>query len=143
MRVIAFLVLLAGCIATRPPKLDERPRWRVAGDAPLDAGCVLGRAFVRKSGKQGFGVALQLRSREDCAVIIDYLELVFPHRTLALDVVDRREHVLPGRSQRYAWLPVAFDNNAMWNAGHDTATLVLALRVAGQRVAWRIPVVQR
>ena len=42
--------------------MKERPRWRLA-DAIFETGCVRAQALVRKSGKQGFALAIQLRSR--------------------------------------------------------------------------------
>jgi hypothetical protein len=144
--LIAWLAL-AGCVVTRAPRIDERPRWRVLGDpndeavGQLDYYCLRGRAFVRKSGKQGFGVAMQLRSRADCTVAFDRVQLVFDDG--AVDIATIPAIPMTGRSQLYAWLPVAFDNNAAWNAGRTSATLVLELTIAEAPAVWRIPVEQR
>ena len=135
--------VLAGCVVTRPPHESERPRWRLAGEARFDAGCAIGRAFVRKSGKTGFGVALQWKSRGDCRVALDAVHLQLEHgATIAVPVIPPIE--LPGRSLVYAWLPVPFDNDQAWNDGLDRATLELAVAVAGAPATpWRIPVVQQ
>ena len=50
---------------------------------------------------------------------------------------------LPGRSLRYTWLPVKFDNNRAWNDEHNTAVLELALVANEQRTTWRISMEQR
>jgi hypothetical protein len=137
---VAFAVLLAGCIATRAPRLEERPRWRITtaqGVSTYDGDCFIGSAFIRKSGKQGFGVTLQLKSRMDCTVAITTAKLRFPHRAITLPAI--APITLPGRSLVYAWLPVRFDGNAAWNADRNTATLELA--IAGK--TWQIPVEQR
>jgi hypothetical protein len=135
-----LLVLTTACVVVKPA--DQRPRWRTTGAAELDAGCALARAFVRKTGKDGFGVALQLRSRGDCTVVIDRADLVFAggERVSTRPGVPRQ--VLTGRSQIYVWLPVAFDNNAAWNAERNTAVLELAVSANAAPVTWRIPVEQ-
>ena len=141
MRLLLVASLLGGCIATRAPRLEERPRWHLQGDGLLETECVAGRAFIRKSGKQGFGVALQLKSRGDCRVSIDTVKLVFPRNTIELPTIAPIE--LRGRSMIYAWLPVPFDNNAAWNAERNDATLDLGVTAGGRAVAWRIAVQQR
>lgn len=140
---LAALEVLAGCVITRPPRESERPRWRLAGDAPFDSGCALGRAFIRKSGKTGFGVTLQWRSRGDCQVAIEAVSLQLEGGG-KITVPSIAPVALPGRSVVYAWLPVPFDNNAAWNDGYDRGTLELAVAVAGAPATpWRIPVQQQ
>jgi hypothetical protein len=131
---------------TRAPQMSERPRWRlVAAEARYEGGCALARAFVRKSGKQGFGVALQLRSRGDCSFAIRGARLQFaggPTLEIPSGVV--APVTLPGRSLLYAWLPIGFDNDAAWNADRDDATLELAVEIAGQPTTpWRLQVHQQ
>ena len=106
-------IAFAGCIVTQPPKLAKRPRWYIQPSASLDADCLLGNAFVRKSGKQGIGLALQLRSRTDCSVSIDSVRVVFARSAVSAPAIAPMQ--LRGRSLVYAWLPVPFDNNAAWN----------------------------
>lgn len=160
--VASACAALAGCVITRPPRDSERPRWRIADDVRFDSGCAIGRAFIRKSGKTGFGVTLQWKSRGDCKVALDAVTLKFDRPSAALRVAARPGEAgafdqggkvavpvippvdLPGRSLVYAWLPVPFDNNDAWNDGLDHATLELAVVVAGAPATpWRIPVVQR
>lgn len=140
---LACALAAAGCIVTRPPLAHERPRWRITGGDQLDAGCALGRAFLRKSGKAGFGLALQWRSRGDCRVVIASARLQLAGGpALALPAIAPIE--LPGRSQIYTWLPVPFDNDEAWNRGLDDATLELAVAIAGEPpTPWRIAVHQQ
>jgi len=108
---------------TRGPRLDERPRWELTQPASYANDCVDAKAFVRKSGRQGFGMAIQLVSKHDCRVrITPRWRLVDAPRDLALAPI---ELDMRGRSLRYAWLPVAFDNLAAWNAGRDSGQLTL------------------
>lgn len=133
------ILLLAGCVVTRAPKLEERPRWRLAKpSAVLDRDCVIAEAFVRKSGKEGFGVAVQLKSRGDCKVEIIDGTLVFDeghHEVHIKDLV----FDLEGRSVAYAWVPVAFKNTG----DREHAVLRLSMIVAGKRADFPIEVVQR
>ena len=139
MRLV--LVLLAGCVVTRGPSIDERPRWRLADDGKLDAGCLSARAMVRKSGKQGIGIAVQLRSHGDCAVRFTGARLELAGASLPIATPPSLD--LAGRSQLYAWWPVAFDNNAAWNDGRATAALVVDYAVPGATGSWRIAMEQR
>lgn len=141
VRIAPLLLLATGCLVTRAPRIEERPRWRLADATAFEADCLVGRAFVRKSGKQGFGVALQLRSRRDCPLALAGVKLVLRRRTLEIPPIALAP--LPGRSLVYAWLPVAFDNNEAWNDGETSATLELALVVEGQPRPWRIALVQQ
>ncbi len=153
---LAALVLAAaaGCVVTRPPHEGERPRWRIADGARFDAGCAIGRAFIRKSGKAGFGVALQWKSRGSCRIAIEAVRLSLAHGAVAappprgaaasIAVPPIAPIELPGRSLIYAWLPVPFDNDAAWNDGRDHGLLELDVAVAGAPATpWRIPVHQR
>jgi hypothetical protein len=141
VRALISIALASGCIVTQPPKLDQRPRWYLQQGAALDADCLLGNAFVRKSGKQGIGLALQLRSRHDCTVSIDTVRVAFAKTTVEVPAIAPMQ--LRGRSQIYAWLPVPFDNNTAWNRERNHATLELALRINGKPVTWALPMEQR
>lgn len=136
MRLLA-LALLAGCVVMRPPNDGERPRWRITHDEQLDADCVSARALIRKSGKQGIGMAVQLRSRTDCTFAPTTAALVFPDgATLALPVPPPTP--LHGRSQLYAWYVLGFDNNAVWNAGRNDAVLALGYIAGASTGTWTI-----
>jgi hypothetical protein len=131
------ILLLAGCVAIRPPELHERPLWRITGNDMLDADCVIARAFVRKSGKQGIGMAVQLHSRTDCTFAPTSIALVFADgSTQSLPLPPPT--LLHGRSLLYAWYPLAFDNNAAWNAGKHDATLALAYTAGTRTGTWTI-----
>ena len=132
-RIVALLlVIVATACGGDPSKRRQYPRWTV--DAPPDAiawrDCAGARAFVRKSGKAGVGIALELRSNRDCTVEIARAELVLADGTRA------RGEVLPiaplrGRSLVHLWLPVPFDGDRAWNRGVRAATLELDLAIAG------------
>jgi hypothetical protein len=130
---LAALFTLAGCGG----QIREFPRWRFTGPAEVDAGCALGRAFIRMSGKTGVGVNIQLRTRGDCRVRLARAELV-------LDGV-RAPATLPepillrGRSLVYVWVPFEFDNEAAWNAGRRDGTFEIDVEAGGTITTWRIP----
>jgi hypothetical protein len=133
MRALA-LVVLAGCWITRAPDLYERPRWQTERDASYANGCIDARAFVRKSGKQGFGVAIKLVSHHDCHVHIAG-QWHLAGATTAVGPIDLD---MRGRSLRYGWLPVYFDNNDAWNDGHVDGELVLTVDAGEPAAAWTI-----
>jgi hypothetical protein len=137
VRAAMLLAILGGCVVIRPPDVDERPRWRIANGETFDAGCVTARGYIRKSGKQGFGVAIQLRSRGDCTFAVTAARLVFPHGPTV--TATPLTVALTGHSQLYAWLPVPFDNDDAWNSDRNDATLELTT-AAG---VWQLSVHQR
>lgn len=144
MRALIALGLLAGCVVTRPPRVEERPRWTLAAPASYVTSCIEADAWIRKSGKTGLGLALRLRSRGDCSFAIRSSRIVFGMRGPVVQTGSLAEIRLPGRSQLYAWLPVKFDNDAMWNADRNGANIELDVVVGGQPApTWRIPVGQQ
>lgn len=141
-RAALALVALAACL---PPRyVRAYPRWQLVGNQHLAHGCLQADAFVRKSGKTGVGVALALRSLHDCDVRLVRAELVFPGGRRAAASADARALApLVGRSLRYQWLPVPFDNDASWDRGERAATLELELAIAGEVIVWRMPAEHR
>ena len=139
-----FLILAAlpACVVVRPPELSERPRWRIAGDDTLDAECVLARALVRKSGKEGIGLTIALHSRGDCDFTPTTISLQLATGT-SVALAAPPPTVLHGRSLLYAWFPLAFDNNAAWNAGARAGTLAIGYTIAGKPGTWTIAMVQQ
>jgi hypothetical protein len=137
----ALLVLVTGCVVIRAPELAERPRWHITGHDQLDTECVSARALVRKSGKQGIGVAVQLRSRMDCTFTPTSVALVLHGETIALPTPP--PIMLHGRSQLYAWLQLGFDNNAAWNRGDNDGVLALAYTAGTQTGTWSIEMHQQ
>lgn len=139
---VIAIVMLGACVVTRAPRLDERPRWRLTTVPAWSAGCVLGEAWVRKSGKEGFALALRLRSIQTCRVAI-------AGGTLSLDgggqikLPPIAQHDLVGRSLIYTWVPVRFDNDAAWNDEHHRATLTLDMVVDGAAAPWAMPLEQK
>jgi hypothetical protein len=142
-RLLLLALLVAGCGDSS--KSRRFPRWVVAPTMTQDVtwrDCAGVRAFVRKSGKQGIGVTVELRSRTDCAVTVPRAELILDDGTRAaakLEVPPMR-----GRSLLYLWLPVHFDGDAAFNNGARAGTLELDLAIAGvaqQPIA--VPLVQQ
>jgi hypothetical protein len=137
-----FVILtLAGCVMTRAPRVEERPRWWIVRGATFEGDCLLAAAEIRRSGKQGIGVTLTLKSRRTCAARLVQGTLVVgreAHRAPPIALP-----ALPGRSLRYAWLPIAFDNNAAWNAGARRGRLELELELDGRAHAWALELEQR
>ncbi|CAN5886167.1 hypothetical protein BH11MYX3_BH11MYX3_40190 [soil metagenome] len=142
VRLLLALVFVSACVVTRAPRVEERPRWSLIAPASYAASCIEGAAWIRMSGKTGIGLSLRLRSRGDCSFAIRGSRLVVgTHPIVTGSLAEIR---LPGRSQLYAWLPVKFDNDALWNDDRNDATLELDVVVAGQPTAtWSIPVHQR
>lgn len=131
---VLLVVVLAACGGNQ----RAYPRWRfVEGPAAqVDAGCALGRAFVRMSGKTGVGLTVELRSRGDCLVRITRAELVLDDQRAPATLP--AEVALRGRSLVYVWLPFEFDNNRAWNEGRRTGTFEIDLEAAGVVTPWRI-----
>jgi hypothetical protein len=138
---IALLALVTGCVVIRPPELTERPRWRITGNDELETDCVSARALVRKSGKQGIGMAVQLRSRMDCTFTPTSVALVLHGETITLATPPPIE--LRGRSQLYAWLQLGFDNNAVWNRGANDGVLAVVYTAGAQTGTWQIAMHQQ
>jgi hypothetical protein len=118
------------------------PRWVLVGGRDLRHGCAIADAFVRRSGKEGVGVTVALRSTRDCDVRITRAALVFPDDVAAAGVVPAAAP-MAGRSLAYAWIPIRFDGDRAWNQHRDRAALELELTVDGVARAWKIPAEQR
>jgi hypothetical protein len=142
VRFAILASVLSACVLIRPPTTEERPRWRITTNDLLDDDCLVAHALIRKSGKQGIGMALQLRSRMDCVFTTTSAALVFPDgSSVALAPPPPVE--LHGRSQLYAWLRLGFDNNAMWNEHRNTAVLTFAYTIGAKAGTWKIGVHQQ
>lgn len=135
----ALVAALGGCVLLRAPRAEERPRWRLTAPTAYDHGCALGRAFVRKSGKAGVGMTVELRSRGDCAVVIARAELVLANGE-RVPAGLRQVPPMKGRSLLYTWLAFPFDNNRAWNRGVVDGAFELDLVLDGTPApTWRIP----
>jgi len=144
VKAIALAVALAtvatlggGCVLLRAPNQSERPRWRVTAPTAYDHGCVLGRAFIRKSGKDGVGMTVELRSRTTCQVVIARAELVLASGERVPAGI-RQVAPMTGRSLLYTWLAFPFDNNRAWNRGVVDGAFELDLVLDGAPApTWR------
>jgi hypothetical protein len=136
--VLAVLAAAGGCILTRGPSPEDRPRWRIVEPTAFAHGCASARAFVRKSGKTGVGMSIELRSHGDCAIAITRAELVLSD---GQRVAAGFQPVPPlvGRSLIHHWLAFPFDNNAAWNRHVVDGVFELELTVAGAAAPpWRL-----
>jgi hypothetical protein len=128
-RTLLLLVALAACGDPRHPR--HYPRWVIEPAAEVAwRECVGARAFVRRSGKQGLGVTLELRSRTDCAVTIARAEVTLEDGTRAAGEPPPLDG-LHGRSLVYLWMPVRFDGDRAWNRGVRHGQLELTLALGG------------
>ncbi len=142
VRASIVCLLLGACVVTRPPEMHERPRWSLVAPATYAADCAQADAFIRKSGKTGIGVTVRFRSTSTCVVTITASRIVFGRRVVPAGAVG--PIALPGRSQLYAWLPIKFDNDAMWNEDRNDATIEIDVAVAaGTTTTWKFPVHQQ
>jgi hypothetical protein len=134
----ACIVVVALALAACGGNLRAYPRWRFVDGpaAQVDAGCALGRAFVRMSGKTGVGLTVELRSRGDCLVRFARAELVLDGQRAPATLP--AEVALRGRSLVYVWLPFEFDNNRAWNEGRRSGTFEIDLDAGGTVTPWRI-----
>jgi hypothetical protein len=137
-----LVIVFAGCVVTQPPTMAQRPQWRLDGDALLATPCMNARAFVRKSGKQGIGMTLELKSFADCKVSVGVTSITWPDgRGVTQPGLAPIE--LRGHSLYYAWLPIFFDNDAAWNHDRNRARVEITVTVADRSETWTIPVLQR
>jgi hypothetical protein len=125
------LVLLLVAACGDPDHSRQFPRW-VMQDLEQPAvqwrGCAGMRAFVRKSGKQGIGITLEIRSKLDCPVDLDATAVLSDGTTSTV-----QKHIdLHGRSLLYQWLAFHFDGDRAWNRGARSGRLDLALTAGGE-----------
>jgi len=147
--LLALAALAAVCATGCPPRryVRDYPRWIADGGRDLRAGCAVADAFVRKSGKEGVGVTVELRSTHDCDARITRATLVFPDGAFPggarADAALPDQAPLVGRSLVYRWLAFRFDGDRAWNAGVRRAVLELELAAGGETRRWRVPLEQR
>ena len=141
-RFLPLLLVLAAC--GDPAHYRRYPRWVIEPTVTEVQWreCAGVRAFVRRSGKQGIGVALELRSRTDCKVTLAASAVLADGTVGALPAPMVQD--LRGRSLLYLWLPLHFDGDAAWNRGARTGSLELALTVEGRALpAVSFPLVEQ
>lgn len=126
MRWLSVLLLLGAC-GDLP---RSYPRWVQTDDGIAWRGCAGVRAFVRKSGKQGIGVTLEVRARQDCPVSIAHAGVVLEDGTHAPGDAPTLDG-LSGRSLVYLWMPVRFDGDRAWNDGARQGRLEIDLTIDG------------
>jgi hypothetical protein len=126
--VALALVTLVGCNSSSSrPRVYPRMVAQETDVAWRD--CAGIRAFVRKSGKQGLGVTVELRTRRPCAITVARAELVLSDGARAR--AELPPAAPPGRSLVYLWTPIRFDGTAAWLRGVRGGQLELDLVVDG------------
>ncbi len=145
---IALVALVALAFGAGCPDLKHQrmyPRWVVSVADPAEItwrDCAGVRGVVRRSGKAGLAMVLELRSRHDCPMSFARAEIVFDDGTRAA----ARAPALPpmrGRSLIFTWMPVPFDGDALWNRGVRRGRIELDLLIGDTRheaITW--PLVQ-
>ena len=113
--MLVIAIAGAASIATSTPlKPRAYPAWQFVAGQRHTQECVDVYAWVSKSGKTGFGMSIELRSRGNCMVEVATAELQLDGRTLA--AADRWDAIdMKGHSLLFAYIPFEFDNNQAWN----------------------------
>jgi hypothetical protein len=142
VRALSLVIASALCACGGGHVVRTYPRWVTIGGRDLRAGCAIADVFVRKSGKEGIGVTVELRSRFDCDAKLGSLDLVFPDGARATGHLPPQTP-LRGRSLVYLWVPIRFHADAAWNHGRTSAALELVLAVGDETRTWEIPVEER
>jgi hypothetical protein len=140
------LLLIAGalaCIATPAPRSERNyPAWELSGRlAGRTSPCAELELWVSKSGKQGLGVTLAAKgvSPTPCAIKVSGAQFQVGGAWISAEPAPAPVEVLYGE-QAQIYLPFPFDNEAKWNQGVRTGTLLLALNVGGETQAdWLLP----
>lgn len=133
-RLAAICVATLVCAATTqaPPNY---PSWQALGPDEHRIGCARVEAWVSKSGKEGFGVTVDLRSvAGDGGCHVELTQASFRDAAGTLT-----EAALPppldacGDVRTHAYLPFAFDNQALWNRSLQNPAFRSGVLVLGIR----------
>ncbi len=131
---VGILVASFASLATSPP---YRPfaAWQVQQAESRVVGCARVEVWVSKSGKEGVGVSMSVRTSEGCDVRLEGATLaIADHRFPATDL-PRGALV----DERPVYVPFLFDNEALWNDGKRDADLGLRFVVNGERAELALP----
>lgn len=145
-QALSVVVASAASIATPAPRYNRAyPAWEMTRETDLRLGCARLQPFIARSGKQGIGVAVEVRGgdargSEGCPVSASarlllggrVIEPAVPPQTLSTDW-----------EIRYLYIPIPFDNEASWNSGERLAELELQLQAGGEQRSLRVPLVHR
>ena len=127
------------------------PAWKLSGATTRTVGQTHLAVWVSKSGKTGIGLTVRA---ERCgptapALVVKRVELhvdgvVESHPGGAAEQVSPpppkrptsgpAEPPPPTRTRSYVYVGIPFDNEALWNAGHNKGRLVLEIAVEGRPV---------
>lgn len=122
--LVSLAYAAAACVL-----LTEQPRrtvaWGVVETTPREVGCMVVSAHVVRTGKQGIGVVVSLRGRDesDCHVHHARVSLRLEN---GLEVLARNalpEVHVTSRETVEAYVPLYFDDDDAWNHGVRRAKL--------------------
>jgi hypothetical protein len=136
-------VAIALCLAAASVACEGRARpfamWRAVEPMTAQVDCADLQVWVCKSGKEGVGLTVALRTLDPQATTACRVEVV----RAALSVLGASyapTHLPPAPELRpgasvFFYLPFPFDNNSAWNDGarHATVTLEIETRGAAPR----------
>ena len=126
---VVTLAALAS-MATSPPKMARvYPQWQFENPARFSEGAVEVEAWVSKSGKTGVGVTLALTNNAEQPVGVLVEQAVFSVGVLRASTASRQSTDIAPKTQAFIYLPLPFDNNAIWNDGERAGHLELRLIV--------------
>ena len=137
-RLVTMCVACLVCGATSR-EAPNYPSWRTLGPDEQQSGCARVEAWVSKSGKEGFGVTVDLRSADvdgPCAVEITQASFRDAGGTITNAPLPPPLEA-PNDVRAHVYLPFAFDNQSVWNRSlEDPAwrrgVLLLGIRAGGR-----------
>lgn len=135
--VAAVLACALATAATSPLRVSyprNYPEWRLTSLLRLDQGSLRVRGWFSKSGKEGVGLTLRLRS---CGESIPRVAVTRASLEVAGAGAFAAELPLPVElapgATRDLYLPFALDNERLWNDGRRSGQLLLELVIDGRR----------
>jgi hypothetical protein len=131
LRALAFLLVAFACIATSPPRMVRGyPQWRIESLGARRIGCAVVDVWVSKSGKQGFGVTIDVAPQISAGCPAEIRSARFGAGPVTVD--GELPPPITARDKSYFYLPFAFDNERLWNDEHHAGRLEIVLQ-AGDR----------
>ena len=131
---VGILVASFASLATSPP---YRPfaAWQVQQAESRVVGCARVEVWVSKSGKEGVGISMSVRTPEGCDVRLEGATLAIADRTFAATDLPRGALL----DDRPVYVPFLFDNEALWNDGKRDGDLRLRFVVSGEPAELALP----
>jgi hypothetical protein len=128
---LAFVAVAAACLATSAPRLVRSyPAWEIQSLGARRLECAIVDIWVSKSGKQGFGVTLEIMPSGSCRVAVTSARFSAGGQ---LQASARLPGPLELGQKQHLYLPFAFDNQTLWNDGVHDGELELVLEIGDRR----------